>query len=84
MTRPLLNLMILAIVGTTGAAASNSAETAKLGKEKLVCSRYAATGTRFTHKVCKTKLEWDEASEKARRGFEETQNRPVINQKDGG
>ncbi len=49
-------------------------------EDEVVCKQRAATGTRFAKKTCKTRAEWEAASEAARRDAADTINRPAINQ----
>lgn len=54
-------------------------QAAKPEDQKMVCKREAKTGTRFPSKICKTRAQWTEIAESAKRTAAEGFNKPSIN-----
>ena len=48
-------------------------------KERLVCKRFAKTGTRVKKKVCRTRAEWDAIAEAAKKEGQDIQSQGGIN-----
>ncbi|APZ99560.1 hypothetical protein BWQ93_14505 [Sphingopyxis sp. QXT-31] len=76
----LLAVMVSAPLLSVPALASPNDEEAVAvdPKDKLVCKRQQATGTRFFKKICKTAAQWDALAEQHRRDLREAIDRPQI------
>lgn len=47
-------------------------------KDKLVCKRTQATGSRFYKQICKTAAQWDAMAEQQKRDLREHIDRPQV------
>ncbi len=63
--------------GASSAVAAQSAASADKkgegGSSRRLCRSIQPTGSRFPERICRTKQEWDESTERARRNHEERQ-----------
>lgn len=62
------------------ASADAAAETPTLygNEDRMVCKKFAPTGTRISQKVCKKQSEWDAISKNASEGGADAQRRAVL------
>lgn len=57
------------------------AETEQPAKDpnKIICKSKAKTGTRFPTKTCRTRAEWEQIAEAAKRDAKDVLDQPIIN-----
>ncbi|RYD65326.1 MAG: hypothetical protein EOP58_07740 [Sphingomonadales bacterium] len=60
-----------------------SDDPVKPDAQQRVCKQQKQTGTRFAKTTCRTRAEWEEISEAARRQAAESFNKPVISTEKG-
>ena len=67
------------VVAANGAA-EGSAETPVLygNEDRMVCKKFAPTGTRISQRVCKKQSEWDAYSKNATEGGADAQRRATL------
>lgn len=71
--------LALCSVGSTPAIASDQAKTATAKSDEVVCKRQKRSDTRFTEKICRTRAQWDEMAEQAKRDLAEQRNSGMHN-----
>lgn len=70
--------IVIALAAATATTATAYAFSDPTKDEPVVCKRSTQAASRFRHRLCFTRAQWDRIAESNKRAFGEMVNRPAI------